>query len=78
MIRDGGEEEQALTEEQLQNALNGVGAGALGDLLPPDQMAAFAQGAQQQAATEEGSPSVGSPVSGKKYLWKITTSVCCL
>ena len=67
MIRDGDEEEQALTEEQLQNALNGVGPGALGDLLPPDQMAAFAQAAQQQAASEEGSPSAGSPVSGKKY-----------
>lgn len=71
MIRDGGEEEQALTEEQLQNALNGVGAGALSDLLPPDQMAAFAQAQaaaqQQQAApSEEGSPSAGSPVSGKK------------
>lgn len=70
MIRDGSEEEQALTEEQLQNALNGVGgAGALGDLLPPDQMAAFAhmqQAAQQQAFSEEGSPSAGSPVSGKK------------
>ena len=78
MIRDGGEEEQALTEEQLQNALNGVGAGALGDLLPPDQMAAFAQAQaaaqqQQQAApSEEGSPSAGSPVSGKKNYLRVT------
>ena len=66
MIRDGSEEEQALTEEQLQNALNGVGAGALGDLLPPDQMAAYAAAQQQAAQTEESSPSEGSPVSGKR------------
>lgn len=71
MIRDGGEEEQALTEEQLQNALNGVGgAGALGDIpLPPEQLAAFAQvqaaQQQQQAASEDGSTSAGSPVSGE-------------
>lgn len=69
MIRDGGEEEQALTEEQLQDALNGMGAGALGDhLLPPDQMAAFAAAQQQAAQSEEGSPSAGSPVSGKKHI----------
>ena len=66
MIRDGSEEEQALTEEQLQNALNGVGAGALGDLLPPDQMAAYAAAQQQAVQTEESSPSEGSPVSGKR------------
>jgi hypothetical protein len=75
MIRDGGDEEEALTEEQLQNALNGVGAGTLGDLLPPDQMAAFAQvqAAQQQAASsEEGSTSAGSPVSGKRSYLGVT------
>ena len=55
MIREGGDSEsEQLTEEQLQNALNG-GGGALGDLLP-DQMA-FPAGA--------GSPSSDSQTSGE-------------
>ena len=67
MIRDGGEESaEQLTEEQLQNALNG---GTLGDLLP-EQMAFAAQ--QMAAAPEEQeSSSASSPVSGKENYGKI-------
>ena len=68
MIRDGCDSEsEQLTEEQLQNALNGNG-GALGDLLP-DQMA-FTAGA--------GSPSSNSQTSGEfvgKTLLVVTDEV---
>lgn len=67
LIRDG-EEEQALTEEQLQDALNGTGL--LDGMLPADQMAFAAAAQQQQLATqaaEEGSPSTAnSPASGEE------------
>ena len=68
MIRDGCDSEsEQLTEDQLQNALNGNG-GALGDLLP-DQMA-FTAGA--------GSPSSDSQTSGEfvgKTLLVVTDEV---
>ena len=62
MIHDGGEENDQLTEEQIQNVLNGTD-GHLGDLLP-DQMPSTGPGA------EADSPSSSSQTSGKSiYAW---------
>ena len=58
LIRDGGEEVDQLTEEQLQEALAASG-GALGDLLP-DQMSFPGQPAG------DDSPSSSSQASGER------------
>ena len=65
MIREGGDEVE-LTEEQLQNVLNGGPGGPLGDLLSPEQMQAAYAAAQAASATPDvGSPSSSSQTSGE-------------